>query len=83
MFNWVCDRRDIVYDLYSCDRYKPDIDHQYLHKAGRDAGGIWSKTGHCPCLLYTSISNIETALQAILDYSQKTLGFVICPITRT
>ena len=38
MFNWVCDRRDIVYDLYSCDLYKPDIDHQYLHKAGRDAG---------------------------------------------
>ena len=34
-------------------------------------------------ILTGSISNIETALQAILDYSQKTLGFVICPITRT
>ncbi|MEA4924397.1 MAG: BMC domain-containing protein [Syntrophomonadaceae bacterium] len=30
-----------------------------------------------------SISNVETTLKAILDYSQRTLDFTICKITRT
>ena len=30
-----------------------------------------------------SVSNVETTLKAILDYSQRTLGLSICKITRT
>ncbi|HWQ76529.1 MAG TPA: BMC domain-containing protein [Syntrophomonas sp.] len=35
-------------------------------------------------LIFTgSITNVETTLKAVLDYSQKTLDFTICKITRT
>lgn len=34
-------------------------------------------------ILTGDISSIESSLHAILDYSKSTLGFSVCPITRT
>lgn len=34
-------------------------------------------------ILTGDISSIESSLKAILDYSKSTLGFSVCPITRT
>lgn len=30
-----------------------------------------------------SVSEVEAALRALVEYSQETLGFTVCPITRT
>ena len=30
-----------------------------------------------------TVSEVEAALKALCDYSQETLGFTVCPITRT
>lgn len=30
-----------------------------------------------------SVAEVEAALRALVDYAQQTLGFTICPITRT
>ena len=35
-------------------------------------------------LIFTgTVSNVETTLKSILDYSKNIMGFTVCPITRT